>query len=121
METKKEIIDFINTTKGVFINNINTSYSNINKSKDVWWFNIRKDKFNKDVHLLLNSENKVIWIKLKKGFIINPNKAFKLREDIEAYDIEISANRSFNYLKDIKSGGTNFNFKEFIEETIQKQ
>ena len=46
-------------------------YENINKSKDVWWFNIRKDKFNKDVHLLLNSENKVIWIKLKKGFIIN--------------------------------------------------
>ena len=120
MGTKKEIIYFINTTRGVFINNINTSYSNINKSKDVWWFNIRKDKFNKDVHLLLNSENKVIWIKLKKGFIINPNKAFKLREDIGAYDIEISANRSSNYLKDTKSGGTNFNFKEFVEETIEK-
>ncbi|MFH4969333.1 hypothetical protein V8G61_14100 [Gaetbulibacter sp. M240] len=118
MKTKKEIIDYINATKGAYLNNANTSYSKINKSKAVWWFNVPTDKFNADVHLLLNTESKVIWIKLPKGFVNNLQANFKIREDKDAVDLEISSDKNHRYLHDVKSGGTGFDFKPFIKEKI---
>jgi hypothetical protein len=118
MNTKKEIIDYINTTKGAYLNSSNTSYSKINKSKAVWWFNVRTDKFNEDVHLLLNTESKVIWITLPKGFVSNVASYFRIRHDKNAVDLEISADRNYKYLVDVKSGGTGFDFSAFVEENI---
>ena len=119
MKTKKEIIEYINTTKRTYLTSSNTSYSKINKSKDVWWFNVRTDKFNDDVHLLLNTESKFIWIKLPKGFVSNLYSTFKVREDKDAVDLEISADKSFKYLHDVKSGGTGFDFNPFLKESIK--
>ncbi|WP_282122164.1 hypothetical protein [Algibacter mikhailovii] len=119
MKTKKEIIDYINATKSESLNSSNASYSKINKSKDVWWFNVRTDKFNSDVHLLLNTVRKVIWIKLPKGSMSNLYNTFKVREDKDAVDLEISADRNFNYLQDVKSGGTGFDFSGFVKEIIE--
>lgn len=118
MKTKKEIIDYINATKRAYLNSSNTSYSKINKSKEVWWFNVRTDKFSSDVHLLLNTENKVIWITLPKGFVGNLYSTFKVREDKDAVDLEISADRNFRYLHDVKSGGTGFDFSGFVNGMI---
>ncbi|MFC4633348.1 hypothetical protein ACFO3O_05485 [Dokdonia ponticola] len=119
MITKKEIIAYINATKGTYLNNSNTSYSKINTSKTVWWFNIRTDKFNDDVHLLLNDKTKAIWITLPKGFVGNLYGTFKIRKDKDAVDLEISADRCFKYLQDVKSGGTGFDFSGFVKEKIQ--
>ncbi len=118
MKTKKEITDYINASKGVNLNISNTSYSKINKSKVVWWFNVPVHKFNSDVHLLLNAENRVIWITLPKDFVSNLHSTFKIREDKDAVDIEISADRSFKYLQDVKSGGTGFDFSGFVTEVL---
>jgi hypothetical protein len=117
MKSKKEIIDYINQTYKADLNSKNTNYSKINKSKDVWWFNVSVSKFVEDVNLLLNTENQVLWIVLPKGF--TNGVPFKIREDKNAVDLEISADKSFKYLKDVKSGGTGFNFKEFIIEKIK--
>lgn len=116
MKTKKELITYINATKGASLTTSNTSYSKINKSKEVWWFNINLTKFNEDVHLLLNTESKPIWIKLPKGFVDNLEATFKIREDKNAVDLEISANSNFKYLHDVKSGGTGFDFRKFVCE-----
>jgi hypothetical protein len=118
MKTKKEIIDFINATKRGSLNNNNTSYSKINTSKEVWWFNVPVDKFNEEVHLLLNTTGKVIWVHLPKGFVSNLNANFKIRQDKNAVDLEISADKSFKYLKDVKSGGTGFDFRGFLKDEI---
>ena len=118
MNTKKEIIDYINATKGAYLNSSNTSFSKINKSKAVWWFNVRTDKFNSDVHLLLNDENKVIWITLPNGFVSNLRSTFKIRDDKDAVDLEISSDKHFRYLHDVKSGGTGFDFEPFVKEEI---
>ena len=40
MNSKKEIIEFINAQSNNALNTLNTSYSNINVSKEVWWFNV---------------------------------------------------------------------------------
>ena len=112
---KKELIIYINQKHIGSLSSKNTSYSNINKSKDVWWFNISVSKFQGNVNLLLNDTNKVIWIHLPKGFVNNVSSHFKIRQDKDVVDLEISADRNNKYLVDVKSGGIGFDFKEFIK------
>lgn len=118
MKTKKELIDYINTNAGGYLNSLNTSYSKINKSKEVWWFNVSVSKFNNEVNLLLNNNNKVIWIQLPKGFVKNVGINFRIRQDKDAVDLEISADRNFKYLHDVKSGGTLFDFNNYVKAKI---
>ena len=116
---KNQLNNYINNQFKGNLNTANTSYSSINKSKEVWWFNVRTDKFNEDVHLLLNAENKVIWLTLPKGFVSNLRSTFKIREDKDAVDLEISADKHSRYLHDVKSGGTGFDFSGFVTEEIK--
>lgn len=118
MTTKKQFIDYINATEKASLTIKNTSFSNINKSKNVWWFNVQVKKFTEDVHLLLNTESNVIWITLPKGFVSNLYSTFKVREDKDAVDLEISADKHFRYLHDVKSGGTGFDFSPYVKEKI---
>lgn len=114
MKTKSQGIAIINERHNAGLNNANTSYSKINKSKEVWWFNIHVSKFANDVHLLLNMTDSAIWIKLPRGFV--EGQPFKIREDKNAVDLEISADRNFKYLKDVKSGGTGFDFSKYVKD-----
>jgi hypothetical protein len=116
MKTKKEIIEYINQNYKADLNSKNTSYSKVNKSKDVWWFNVSVSKFSEDVNLILNKENQVLWIVLPKGFA--NGVPFKIREDKNAVDLEISADSNFKYLQDVKSGVTEFDFSGFVKEAI---
>ena len=119
MKTKSEIIALINVRHRASLNNSNTSYSKINKSKAVWWFNVPVHKFNDEVHLLLNDESKAIWIHLPNGFVNNVASYFRIRQDKDAVDLEISADKNDKYLHDVKSGGTGFDFSSLVKEIIQ--
>ncbi len=113
---KKELIDYINQNYQVTLDVSNTSYSNINKSKNVWWLNVPMNKFTEDVHLLLNTQEYALWVVLPRGF--SKDVPFKIREDKNVVDLEISADKSFKYLQDVKSGGTGFDFGGFVKEEI---
>lgn len=113
---KKELMDYINQNYKAGLNSRNTSFSNINKSKEVWWYNVTVTKFTDDVHLLLNTKQYALWIVLSKGFV--KGVPFKIREDKNAVDLEISADKNFKYLHDVKSGGTHFNFTTYVKEKI---
>lgn len=115
---KKQIIDRINTQYKGNLNTWNTSYSGINKAKAVWWFNINVSKFEDDVHLFLDNTDHVLWITLPKGFVSNLQGTFKIREDKNAVDLEISSDSNLLYLRDRKSGGTGFDFRRFVRERI---
>jgi hypothetical protein len=117
MKSKKEIIEHINQIYKADISSKNTSYSKVNKSKDVWWFNVPVHKFTGVVNLLLQIENGVFWIELPVGFVKSIETTFRIRQDKEAVDLEINAG-SHNFLCDVKSGGTGFNFNKFIKEEI---
>ena len=67
------------------------------------------------VNLLLKTEDGVFWISLPIGFVSSIKKTFKIREDKDVIDLEINAG-SHNFLCDVKSGGTGFNFNAFIKE-----
>lgn len=117
MKSKKEIIDYINQNYKAHLSSNNTSYSKVNKSKEVWWFNIPVYKFTQDINLLLQIENGVFWIVLPFSFVTSVEKTFKIRQDKDAVDLEINAG-SNNFLCDVKSGGTGFSFGEFVKEEV---
>jgi hypothetical protein len=116
LKKKNEIIDIINFKYDASLIGNNTNCASISSSKKVWWFNVPVSNFIEDVHLLLNTTDRVIWIVLPKG-TINLD-FFKIREDNEKVDLEVSADRDFKYLVDVKPGGTEFDFNEFVKETI---
>ncbi|WP_081210515.1 hypothetical protein [Salegentibacter sediminis] len=120
MSEKSNIIEYLkNTFAAASVNSSNTSYSNINKSKQVWWFNVPVRKFDDEVNLLLKGEEEIIWVKLPKDFVTNLESKFKIRQDKDAVDLEISADRSYLYLKDVKSGGKHFDFKPYVKERFK--
>lgn len=116
--TKNQLISHINNIHNSKLNNSNTNFSNINKSKSVWWFNISTSKFDSDVNLLLNAEEYALWLFLPKGFVNQLNAKFNIRADKNAVDLEISSSINSNYLIDIKSNGSKFNFSPFVKEKI---
>lgn len=120
METKSNIIAYINKTYGADLSNSNTSFSSINVAKRVWWTNVPLKKFSEQVNLLFNDTKEVIWIVLPKNFVSSLPDNFRIREDKNAVDIEVWAGNDEQYMKDVKSGGTGFDFKPFIRERIAK-
>ena len=97
--TKSEAIDLINgKNKSTNLNNSNTIYSNVNKGKNVWWFEPDNSRFNDDFHLLLNDAKRKIlyYFFIPKNEITNPKVIFYQRKDfnnksqIEIYDNDIN-------------------------------
>jgi hypothetical protein len=115
---KKQLIERINTQYIGNLNFRNTSYASINKAKAVWWINISASKFEQEVHLLLNAPDHAIWIVLPKGFVSNLDSTFRIRKDKNVVDLEISADRNGPHLKDVKSGGSGFDFNPFVKEKV---
>jgi len=97
------------------LNGFNTSYSSINKSRTVWWFNINPGKFESDVHLILSNGSSFIWVTIPTERYSKPARFFRIRKDKNLIDIEISAEKGIYYLRDVKSGGTGFNFKPLVK------
>jgi len=119
-KTKRTAIDIVNRKFSLHLNTSNTILSNINDSKPVWWFDPSNDKFNSDIHLLLNDQNKKIlyYFFIKSGSIKNPEILFRQRNDksrTNASHIEIRVeNGNFT---DILGNG--FQFKKYLKAEIE--
>ena len=125
METKSNIIAYINKTYRAGLSNSNSSFSSINVAKRVWWTNVPLKKFSEPVHLLFNDTDEVFWIVLPKNFVASLSDNFRIRTkkgsaNQDFVDIEVWAGNDEQYMKDVKSGGTGFDFKPFIKERIAK-
>ena len=115
---KSEAIDLINKkNKSTNLNSSNTAFSNVNKSKPVWWFQPDNSKFNYDLNLVLNdSKRKILYhFFIPKNEITNPKATFYQRADLNNHShIEIYDNDpSF---KDIKKS---FSFKKYLKDEIK--
>ena len=98
-------------------NDSNTHFSNkINKSAEqkVWWFNILPQRFGNELHLLCAKNPGLIWLRIDANTFPNPESVFKLRSDKGSIALEIAADGDL-YLKDLKSGGTGYDFRPHIE------
>lgn len=115
---KNEAIDLINKlVKKNMVTNYNTSFANVNKSKPVWWLNINPDKFNYDLFLLLVKRNHLYVFHIPSKKILNPTTKFRLKGKL--LDIEIGTNLGYDHFRDVKSGGTKFNFKPYLIEKVE--
>ncbi|MDR2583725.1 MAG: hypothetical protein LBC75_09620 [Fibromonadaceae bacterium] len=117
--SKKEAITLVRK-KFSNLNTSNTTFSNINKRKPVWWFDPSNDKFNDDIHLLLNDHNKKVlyYFFIKSCSIKDPEILFRQRDDesrTNASHIEILVGN--DNFADIL--GTGFQFKKYLKDEIK--
>ncbi len=119
MVDKNQAIEQVNSELGhTLLNNHNTHYSNINASKDVWWFNISPKKFKRDLHLLcVRGDSSLIWLKIEANTFPNPQQVFRLRPDNGLIDLEIACAPD-RYMCDVKSGGTGYNFRPHVQKVL---
>ena len=92
----------------------NTSFSNINKAKPVWWLNINPQRFSSELHILLAKNPGLIWLKIKANTFSDLESVFRARDDNGYIDLEIPVS-GYQYLRDIKSGSTGYDFKPHIQ------
>ena len=92
--TKPEAIQIVNNYIGEsLLKNSNTNFSKINDKKDVWWLNIPPERFANDLHLILLNEKGFNWIKIPANKFPNLEKTFRIREDKNVVDLEISSSK----------------------------
>ena len=112
---KKSLITTLNRL-GFGMNNYNTHCVNVNSAKEVWWFTIPKEKFERNLFLICNQDTDLYLMFIEKNTLAPIANYFKLRANNESVEIEICSNKlSNNFLTDIKPGGTSFNFKNLID------
>ena len=124
---KREATLIINKEYGKDILNYNKNgnvkFANKNSKKNVYWINIHIDsRLDDTLHIVLNDKDK----RKLTYLIIPPNTLksdlFKVRIDktngLQKMDIELS-NDVNNYLIDIKSGGSNYDFSKYISKIFR--
>jgi len=118
--SKKEAMTLVNIKLSLHLNTLNTTFSNINETHPVWWFEPTNYRFNKDLHLLLNDQNRKIlyYFLIKGGSIKNPEMLFRQRNDksrINTSHIEIRVGDG-NFTDILGKG---FRFKEYLKDEIK--
>ena len=93
----------------------NTHVSNVNRAKDVWWFNIPPKKFEQELHLLCAGKAGLIWLTIEANAIPNPEVTFRSRQDNGKIDFEISCAPE-RYMRDVKNGGSGYDFRSHIRQ-----
>lgn len=112
---KSQAMNMVNSHLGYNeLTSRNTSFSNVNKRKPVWWLNIHPRKFQSESHILLAKKSGLIWLKIKARAFPNLENVFRIRPDKGSVDLEIPISGQ-RYMHDIKSGGTGYDFKTHIQ------
>ena len=114
---KKSAIAKVNEHVGQpLLNYGNTSFANVNSGKDVWWVNVNPGKFEHELHIILvkDEDEGLIWLRIAPGSISAPEDVFRVKKDNGYFDFEISCSPE-RYLKDVKSGGTEYDFTRHVE------
>jgi hypothetical protein len=98
------------------LENNNVVYSNINKFRNVWWFEPLNQKFEKEFYVTLNNEieRKLFLFYIPANSIPNPKEVFYQRKDKEN-KAKIVINISDDIFIDEK---TKFDFTKYLIEKI---
>jgi len=125
--TKKEASSLINNDFKKEIlhpgNNGNVKFAKKLHTKNVYWINIHVDsRLSKEFHIILNDEEKEEFTHLIIPANTFKTDLFRVRFDktngLNKLDIELSHDKE-NYLIDIKSGGTNYNFNKHLSKVFK--
>ena len=118
---KSEAMARINSQVGrVLLKGKNTRFASMNRSRSGWWLNVPLKMTDKDLHIILKRAKKgqdgdLIWITLPAGTLSKTR--FRYWQGRGAIDLEIGT-QGASYLKDIKSGGTWYDFSAHVVKEV---
>jgi len=112
--SKEDAIRIINKKLSLSINGSNTTFSNINNTVQVWWFEPTNDRFNNDFHLILNDHHKkkLYYFFIKNNSITEPENTFHQKTVNKS---QIIINVEDDNFQDVKRG---FKFKKYLKDVI---
>lgn len=93
------------------LNHHNAVFSNVNISKDVWWFTIPPHKFKSELHVLLakKDDSGLVWLRIEANAFPNLASVFRKRADNGRVHWEIwSDDADPRYMRDTKGPGYDF-------------
>lgn len=117
---KNDAIKIIYEKSGETISKNDCVFSNINKSKPVWWFDPSFNKFENTFFIVLNDhiERKLYLFEIPINSFPDPNIYFKEIDGRNAVSIEIRKNDTQNF-EDVKSGSpARIKFRRYFTKEI---
>lgn len=101
------------------LNHHNAVFSNVNVSKDVWWFTIPPQKFVSELHVLLakKDDSGLIWLRIRANAFPNLANVFRKRADNGKVHWEIcSDDTDALYMRDTKNVRIKYDFRPHIAQ-----
>lgn len=99
------------------LNHHNAVFSNVNVSKDVWWFTIPPQKFVSELHVLLakKDDSGLVWLRIRANAFPNLANVFRKRADNGKVHWEIcSDDADALYMRDTKNVRIKYDFRPHI-------
>ena len=117
--SKKEAIKLMNGHYDrPVLNYKNTCFSNINSSKDVWWFDISLQRISKSevINILVYDykTNSIYHLIVPTHYFNENRNKFAIREDRACVSIELSCDET-NKFQDIRPTSGRMKFSEFLK------
>ncbi len=121
MDKKTAIKILNNYYEQVRFNNINSLFSNINASKDVWWFDIPLKKLSShtEINLLLYDDktDTIHHLRVPIEYLKSNLDKLHVREDKDCISLELST-EEYMLFKDIRPKSGKLNFSQFLKISV---
>ena len=114
-QERKQAIEYVNSQiDQSLLNCQNANLANVNTGKPVWWLHIPLKRTCRDLHILLKRQGSgLVWLKIPANTLSEEKFRCRKIKDKKKIDLEIGTEGS-DYLKDIKSGGTRYDFSPHV-------
>lgn len=114
--SKRQAIALVSKKHGLYLNNSNTMFSNIDATGRQWGITRENNHFNNDTHMILNDQmnRRLYYFFIESGKIKTPSAIFRQRQDLPNHSIlyfDVSVDN-------FKENYSNFSFGEYKIDTI---
>ena len=108
---KSEAIEIARAMHDVVLDKANTHFSNVNKSKSVWWIEVPLQKLNdhQTINLVVEKAGDVTLLQVPTEFLKTNIDGFKTREAKQMICLELDIDTFEN-----RVGSGKHNFKSFV-------
>ena len=114
-QERKQAIEYVNSQiDQSLLNCQNANLANVNTRRPVWWLHIPLNRTCRELHILLKRQDGgLVWLKLPANTLSEERFRCRKIRDKKKIDLEIGT-EGVDYLKDIKSGGTRYDFSPHV-------
>lgn len=122
MDRKTAIKAINNHYQNNLLLNKNVSFSNINKEKEVWWFEVSLEKLSQieKINLLMydNKSSVIYHLCIPTGYLTSNLEHFKVRTEKNCISLELSAEKQMLF-RDLRPTSSKWNFDNFLKASVK--